>query len=116
MNRLEAADAEPPSDLISAFVASLLTRWPDITSPAGDGSPWADGPLINNASGACIYFAMVWSQGEEASAFAASVAAQHGLVCFDPQAEVLRPNPGSRPHEDRPSRRRLFGRRQGRWG
>ena len=28
---------------------------------------------------------------EEASAFAADLAQQHGLVCYDPQMECLRP-------------------------
>lgn len=47
--------------------------------------------LIGNAFGNAIYFAMVWSQAEEASEFAARLADQHALVCFDPQLETLRP-------------------------
>lgn len=72
---------------------------------AGEDSPWADGPLIGNAIGEAIYFAMVWSRAEEASDFASRLAAQHGLVCFDPQSETLRP-----PETPREPRRSWFRR------
>jgi hypothetical protein len=94
MTRMEDGPADPPSIRISAYVAALLARWPDITDDRGEDSPWADGPMIGNAFGNAIYFSMVWSRAEEASEFAASVAAQHGLVCFDPQSESLRTPPG----------------------
>ena len=94
MTRMEERPADPPTDRISAFVAALLARWPDITDDRGEDSPWADGPMIGNAFGNAIYFSMVWSRAEEVSEFAASVAAQHGLVCFDPQSESLRTPPG----------------------
>lgn len=87
MDRLEAGDQEPPTERISAYVSALLDRWPDIDGDAGEDSPWADGPLIGNASGSFIYFAMVWSRAEEASAYAARVAEQHG-------ARLLRPTVG----------------------
>ena len=92
MNHLEAGEAtEEPHAAIRAYVDALLERWPDITDDAGDDSPWADGPLIGNAFGDAIYFSMVWSKADEASAFAARTAAEHGLVCYDPQAEAMRP-------------------------
>jgi hypothetical protein len=91
MDRLEGGEQEPPTDRIRAYVSALLDRWPDIDEDGGEDSPWADGPLIDNAFGSVIYFAMVWSQAEEASEFAARVAEEHGLVCFDPQSECLRP-------------------------
>jgi len=74
---------------ISRYVEAFLQRWPDITTDEGDSSPWADGPLINNAAGNYFYFAIVWSKGEEAATFCAEVARTHGLVCFDPQASEL---------------------------
>jgi hypothetical protein len=80
-----------PTPAITAYVDALLKRWPDITEDEGDNSPWSDGPLINNARGPIVYFGMVFSMAEEASAFAAETAATHGLVCFDPQTEELRP-------------------------
>ena len=93
MDRMEAGDAEAePSPAIRAYVAALLERWPDITEDAGEDSPWADGPLIGNAFEEAIYFSMVWSRADEASDFASRVAAEHGLVCYDPQSERLRPS------------------------
>lgn len=87
---LEQGELAPASPAIAEFVAELLRRWPDITTEAGEDSPWADGPLIDNASGPMIYFSMVWSMAEQASAFAAQLADRLQLVCFDPQLEQLR--------------------------
>jgi hypothetical protein len=82
---------EPPSERIAAYVAALLERWGDITEDEEDTSPWATGPLIDEASGPLIYFAMRWSVAEEASAYAAAVAESMGLFCFDVQQDRLRP-------------------------
>ncbi|WP_340540911.1 hypothetical protein [Nocardioides sp. GXZ039] len=94
MERMETAiddDPVPPSPRIRSYVDALLARWPDLTDDGSEDSPWADGPMIANAFGEAIYFSMVWSRAEEASEFAARTAAEHGLVCFDPQSEALRP-------------------------
>lgn len=91
MDRMESGDPEPPTEAISNYVAALLDRWPDLDQDGSDDSPWADGPLIANAFGSAIYFAIVWSLADDASEFAAGVAEQHGLVCFDPQSERLLP-------------------------
>lgn len=80
-----------PVTEIAAYVESLLQRWPDISTDEGEDSPWADGPLIDDASGPIIYFPIMSRMCEEASEFAAQVAAKHGLVCFDPQMSELRP-------------------------
>ncbi|MGW1281971.1 hypothetical protein ACWD4V_34085 [Streptomyces tsukubensis] len=82
---------EPPFERIEAYVAALLERWCDITEDDEDTSPWSTGPLIDEASGPLIYFAMRWSMAEEASAYAAAVAQSMGLVCFDVQQDRLRP-------------------------
>jgi hypothetical protein len=60
------------------------------------------GPLISEALGDAIYFGISWSRADEAAAFAARVAAEHGLVCYDPQSELLVP--------DQPSGRRWWRR------
>ncbi|MFE7386878.1 hypothetical protein [Streptomyces sp. NPDC057582] len=83
--------AVPPVEPIATCVAApLLERWPDLTEDEGDSSPWSTGPLIGEAGGPLIYFPMRWSMAEEASAYAAEVAASMGLNCFDPQARKLR--------------------------
>jgi hypothetical protein len=84
-----AGDSElPPTPLITKFVETLLRRWPELDED--DNTPWSTAPLIDEASGPYIYFPMSWSRADEASAFAADVAAQLGLVCFDPQMDQLR--------------------------
>ena len=40
-----------PTPRIQRYVDELLSRWPDINTDEGQDSPWADGPLIGNASG-----------------------------------------------------------------
>ena len=82
---------QPPTPRIAAYVRALLDRYPEIDTDAGKNSPWADAPLIADASGPFIYFPMVFSQCDEASAWAAQVAQEHGPVCYDPQVERLRP-------------------------
>jgi hypothetical protein len=80
--------AYDPTPAIAAYVADLLRRWPD-SGDQSEETPWADAPLINNATGPLFYFAMVYSKAEEAVTFAARLAAQHGLNCFDPQSEHI---------------------------
>ena len=92
----ETGSTPEPSDRIRAYVDGLLARWPEIDGDQpgaddNDGSPWAAAPLLSEALGAAIYFPVVWSRAEEASAFAADLAAAHGLHCFDPQSEQVRP-------------------------
>lgn len=91
MDRLDSGDHDPePSPAIRAFVEAMTTKWPD-TEDAWDDeeTPWADAPVINNAFGSAIYFAMTYSGAERAMPYAAACATRLGLVCFDPQAEAL---------------------------
>ncbi|MEV5317417.1 hypothetical protein AB0K92_07025 [Streptomyces sp. NPDC052687] len=88
---LNGEDEESPSERIAAYVAALLERWCDITEDVEETSPWAAGPLIGEARGPVIYFALRWDRAEEASAYAAALADSMGLVCFDPQQRQLRP-------------------------
>jgi len=62
---MESDQPIPPTARIRRYVDDLVTRWPDITTEAGDDSPWANGPLVGNASGPMIYFAMITSSGPE---------------------------------------------------
>jgi hypothetical protein len=89
-NRGERAPSDP-TPAITRYIEALLQHWPDLTTEEGVDSPWSDGPLINNATGPLFYFGMVRPKAEVASDYAARVAAEHGLVCFDPQTQRMRP-------------------------
>jgi hypothetical protein len=80
----------PPSERIQCYVESLLQRWPDIGSDAAQESPWADGPLMDNASGDFVYFAMRSGGTRSSADYVAELAGDRGLVCFDPQLGQLR--------------------------
>ncbi|UQU62228.1 hypothetical protein COUCH_24695 [Couchioplanes caeruleus] len=87
---VETEGSVEPTERVARYVAALLDRHPDIDTDAGDDSPWSTAPLLNEASGPLVYFPMVWSRCDEVSAWAAEVAEQHGLNCYDPQLEQLR--------------------------
>jgi hypothetical protein len=91
MARWHGPDMVPDLDARSRGEQALLQHWPDLTTEEGVDSPWSDGPLINNATGPLFYFGMVRPKAEVASDYAARVAAEHGLVCFDPQTQRMRP-------------------------
>jgi hypothetical protein len=78
-----------PTPAIRAYVEALLAKYPDLDDDNEDTCPWADAPLIGNATGPLFYFAMVYSQAERAVVFAAQLAKEHGLVCLDPQSSEL---------------------------
>lgn len=82
---------QPPTPRIRAFLEALVECWPQSTDGPGDETPWPHCPLINNAVGPIVYFAMMYSRADEATLFAAQVAKDHGLVCYDPQHKRLRP-------------------------
>lgn len=73
------------------MVPSCRTRPASCVEGVEETSPWAAGPLIGEARGPVIYFALRWDRAEEASAYAAALADSMGLVCFDPQQRRLRP-------------------------
>ena len=79
-----------PTPAIRHYVEALLAKYADLDDDNEDECPWSDYPLINNATGPFLYFAMVFSQADSVSAFAAKLAEDHGLVCFDPQLNELR--------------------------
>ena len=88
---IRSRDRQPPISQIAVFVCTLLDRYPEIGTEAGDDSPWATGPLMREASGPFLYLPLVYSQCEQASAWIAQLAHERGLVCYDPQADMLRP-------------------------
>lgn len=87
--------AAPAAARVVAYARALLDRYPDIGTEAGEDSPWSTAPLLGEVTGPLMYFPMVWSRCEEVSAWAVEVAREHGLVCFDPQWNQLRPPAGT---------------------
>jgi hypothetical protein len=85
IERYEDGEAVEPTPAIRAYVEAVLGRWPDITDDEGEDSPWADGPLINDASGPMFHFALVFSSVEESIPFIVAEAERRNLVCVDPQ-------------------------------
>ncbi|MEQ4305401.1 hypothetical protein ABNF97_29140 [Plantactinospora sp. B6F1] len=87
---IESDDVVEPTARIAAYVTALLDRYPDIETDAGADSPWSTGPLLSEASGPLVYFPMVWSRCDDVSAWAALLAGEHGLSCYDPPWNQLR--------------------------
>lgn len=95
-HRIECAEPyenAPPTPRIVSYVQALLDRYPDRGTDGGADSPWSTGPLLDDARGPLIYFPIVWSRCEEVSGWAAQLAEDHGLHCFDPQRNQLRTRP-----------------------
>ena len=93
---IEFGDPVEPTPRIVAYVTALLDRFPDIATDEGVDSPWSVGSLLSEARGPFVYFPMVWSRSDEVSEWAARLAEDHGLNCYDPQLEQLR-TPWARP-------------------
>jgi hypothetical protein len=85
--RMEAAGQEqiPDSPLIHRLVAQLTARWPEDS----ESSPWSETPLIGNANGTILYLGLRRSHAEAGVASVANAAARLGLICFDPQDEMM---------------------------
>ncbi|RZT82240.1 hypothetical protein EV382_5546 [Micromonospora violae] len=86
----------PPTPRIRAYVDAVAQRWPDLYGHDAQLYPLSNG-IIDEASGPMVYFTIPFHRADEVSAAAARLAADHGLVCYDPQGEHLRPATG---HED----------------
>jgi hypothetical protein len=76
-----------PAPRIAAYVEALVERYPDDIDRS---AVWASPPVIDEAAGPIVYLLMSFSKAEEISEYAASLAREHGLVCYDPQGECLR--------------------------
>lgn len=68
------------------YVEALVERYPDDVPR----SAWASPPVIDEASGPIVYLLMTYGSAEEVSEYAAALAREHGLVCYDLQGETLR--------------------------
>ncbi|GGJ42313.1 hypothetical protein [Streptomyces brasiliensis] len=79
----------PPAPRIVAYVEALVARYPDDIDRS---VVWASPPVIEEASGPIVYLLLSYGKAEEVSEYAAALAREHGLICFDPQGECLRPH------------------------
>ncbi|WP_215449239.1 hypothetical protein [Streptomyces sp. ATCC 21386] len=79
--------AAPPTPAVVAYVEALLRRYPDDID--GD-TVWASPPVMDEASGPIVYLVMSYRAAQEVLDHAASLAREHGLVCYDPQVARLR--------------------------
>lgn len=84
---LETDEPIDPSARIRAYVEALVRQYPD-EAPTG---VWASSPVLDEASGPLAYLLMTYARAEEVAEFAAGLAQDHGLICFDPQGGTLRP-------------------------
>jgi len=84
MDQLDGV-TNPISEGIRALVFKLTRRWPD----GDDSSPWSTGPLASEANGSFIYIPMTFSGAALGVLAVANEAARLGLVCFDPQDEMM---------------------------
>ena len=85
---MAGAKGQAPTQPIRDFIADITAEYPDITELPDeriDDGVWSDGPLINNASGPLFFFGVEGRHVEDVRPFVARVAAERGLVCFDPQ-------------------------------
>ncbi|MEU6706223.1 hypothetical protein [Streptomyces wuyuanensis] len=76
----------PPAPRVVAYVEALVARYPDDDR----NGVWASPPVIDEASGPIVYLLMSYAKAEEVSEYAAELARENGLICFDPQGECLR--------------------------
>ncbi|OEJ96423.1 hypothetical protein [Streptomyces thermolilacinus] len=78
----------PPEPRIAAYIRALVERYPD---DGGGRGVWASPPVADEVPGPVVYLPMSYGAADEVSAYAAALAREHGLVCYDPQEERLRP-------------------------
>jgi hypothetical protein len=79
------ADTVLPGPEISAFHRDLTTRFPDLERLDDEGldsSPWAMSPTVEPSH---VITMIGWSRAQEMTAVIVELAAQHGLICFNPQ-------------------------------
>lgn len=94
-----------PHPAVAAIRAALLRRFPALEDladedladedPAADRGIWSVTP---EPSDTVLELCGVWSRAGELATAVQALAAEHGLVCFDPGDRILDPNvPGYRP-------------------
>ncbi|MFD5819408.1 hypothetical protein [Streptomyces sp. NPDC127038] len=86
------------NEAVAAFHRELAARFPDLSEAEGDdvrveASPWAAGLDV---SAAHVIMPISWSRADGTAPEVLALAGRHGLVCLDPQAQVLHRPPAQR--------------------
>ncbi|WP_326789452.1 hypothetical protein [Streptomyces sp. NBC_00151] len=86
------------SEAVPAFRRELTGRFPELSATEADGprptgSPWT---ARLDVSAAHVIMPMSWDRADAMAPEVVALAGRHGLVCFDPQAEVLHLPPALR--------------------
>ena len=82
---------------VQGFAQELLQRFPALESLTGEeleASPWSMTPWVTDSH---VIMTISWSRAQEVAKFVLALAAERGLVCFDPQASVVHNPPGQAP-------------------
>ncbi|MFC4994752.1 hypothetical protein [Rubritalea tangerina] len=81
---------------------ALLSKYPCICSPAGENSPWSDGPLINNFGSKHAIIAVTYSSVDEAVPFILQTCKKLGYTVYDGQEDVFHFPVGTQPQVKAP--------------
>ncbi|MEV6194904.1 hypothetical protein AB0M19_21205 [Streptomyces sp. NPDC051920] len=86
------------SGAVTAFHRELTARFPELVADEDDGrrptaSPWTTRLDVSTAH---VIMPMSWERADATAPEVVALAAAHGLVCFDPQADVLHHPPALR--------------------
>ncbi|WP_328665032.1 hypothetical protein [Streptomyces sp. NBC_00328] len=86
------------NEAVAAFHRELTDRFPGLSATADDdaraeASPWAAGLDV---SAAHVIMPMSWSRADDTAPEMVALAGRYGLVCLDPQAQVLHRPPAQR--------------------
>ena len=95
----EKAAVVPPSAAIRDFHAALVAEFPEPTDAADGAGGWDESPPWSaglDVGDGFVLMPMQWSRAAEVAPRVIALAAGHGLVCFDPQAEVVHVPPALR--------------------
>lgn len=82
----------PPHPKMVELIKKLTEKYPCVTKvPESEieNVIWADGPLENNIIGDLAIFAVAFSKIEESFDHVVETAKSLGIVCYDPQEEVI---------------------------
>jgi hypothetical protein len=85
-------------DAVTAFHRALVVDFPELPESAADfsqaeASPWTAGLDVSDAH---VIMPISWGRADATATAVLDLAGRHGLVCFDPQAEVLHLPPALR--------------------